>query len=181
MNWLERAQRELSEACQNRPANTAIRKIGNFKNGGTCTANSDERNLTAVMAVPNREICEKSKGPLAAAPAELKDCRTVAAASVPEPYLDGWARLQSQRPASIPEFQWRQALNAAGRFLDEWGTLAETFDWSPGDLFDVPRDGRPGGLAWFLIGETVRALGPDHAITTSGRVFDRRQGGSHVG
>jgi hypothetical protein len=160
MNWLERARREIA------------------KYASTSAANSAERNLMAVLAVPNPEICEKSKG-TDGAPAELEERQALAAGSVPEPYLDGWSRLQLQRPAAIPGDHWRQAVDAAGRFLDEWGNLAEIFRWSPDDLFNVPRDGRPGGLVWFLQGETVRALGPDHAITMSERVFDRMQRGSH--
>jgi hypothetical protein len=176
MNWLERAQREISEIHQKRPADTAIRKVGNLKNNGTRTAVTAERNLTAVMAVPDPEICEKSKVAASGATAKLEECQTLYLGSVPGPYRDGWARLQGQRPAGIPEIQRRQTVDAAGRFLDEWGSLAETFGWLPGDLFDVPHDGRAGGLAWFLMGERVRALGPEHAITLSGRVFDRRQG-----
>ena len=61
--------------------------------------------------------------------------------------------------------EWRRAIDAAGRFLDAWGT--------PGELFDVPRHGDRCGLIWFLGGETVRALGPAHAITESGRNFLR--------
>jgi hypothetical protein len=30
-----------------------------------------------------------------------------------------------------------------------------------------------GALAWFCAGERVRALGPDNAITASGRIFAR--------
>jgi hypothetical protein len=52
MNWLERARREISEIHQKRPANTAIRKVGNLKNNGTRTAVTAERNLTAATAVP---------------------------------------------------------------------------------------------------------------------------------
>jgi hypothetical protein len=51
---------------------------------------------------------------------------------------------------------------ATGRFLDQWGSMAAEFQWSPGDLFDVPRDGR-SGLAWWLQGKTVNAFGPEHA------------------
>ena len=155
MNWLERAQREISEIHQKCPADTAVRKIGGFKNGAPCTANSAERNLTAVLAVPNLEICEKSKG-TGDAPAELEERQALAADRVPERYLDGWSRLQGRRPATVPALQWCQAVDGVGQFLDEWGSLAETFAWSPGDLFDVPRSGRQGGLAWFLRGERVR-------------------------
>jgi hypothetical protein len=35
----------------------------------------------------------------------------------------------------------------AGRFLHQWGKLADSFGWLPGDLFDVLRNGAMG-LAW---------------------------------
>jgi hypothetical protein len=92
---------------------------------------------------------------------------------VPEPYLDIWARLQVQRPAAVSDVEWRLAVIDAGLFLDRWGRLAFEFQWLPGDLFDMPRDGSPGGLVWSLNGEPVRALGPEHAVSESGRVFDR--------
>ena len=56
-----------------------------------------------------------------------------------------------------------------------WSSLALEFDWTTGHLFDVPRDGSPGGLVWFLVGDTVRALGPTHATTESGRDFLREK------
>ena len=51
--------------------------------------------------------------------------------------------------------------------------LFAQFDWTPGDIFDVPHDSAAGGLVWFLNGEAVRSVGPEHAVTKSGRVFDR--------
>jgi hypothetical protein len=45
--------------------------------------------------------------------------------------------------------------------------------WTAGELFDVPRDGRPGGLIWFIQGERIEAFGPQHARTDGGRTFDR--------
>ena len=45
--------------------------------------------------------------------------------------------------------------------------LALDFGWRSDDIF-----GRTG-LAWFCAGERVRALGPDNAITKSGRIFTR--------
>jgi hypothetical protein len=49
-----------------------------------------------------------------------------------------------------------------GRFLGQLGELAGNFGWSPGDLFDVPRDGAMG-VVWWLKGTAVTALGPEHA------------------
>ena len=106
--------------------------------------------------------------------------------SVPERYLDAWARLQCQKPTRVSDAEWRQAIDDAGRFLDQWGSLAVQFGWRPSDLFDIPGDGKPAvpaknaqtefscGLAWFLKGERVRGLGPEHAALGDGtRVFDR--------
>jgi hypothetical protein len=36
-------------------------------------------------------------------------------------------------------------------------------------LFDLPRDGRPGGLVWQLTGERVEALGVNHARLSDGQ------------
>lgn len=104
---------------------------------------------------------------------ELEERKGMAADSVPEPYLDAWARLQCQKPMRVSDADWRQAIDDAGRFLDQWGSLAVELQWTPADLFDVPRDGGPGGLVWWLAGEAVRALGPEHAVTTCDRVWRR--------
>jgi hypothetical protein len=78
---------------------------------------------------------------------------------VPPAYADTWAALQSRKPERVSEAEWLLAVNDAGRFLDEWAGLALDFGWRPDDIFG------PGGLGWFCIGERVRALGPDNAIT----------------
>ena len=93
-------------------------------------------------------------------------------ASVREPYRDAFARLKCQRPIGVGEAARLRAIDDAGRFVDQWASLAVEFGWKPGDLFDVPREGK-SGLVWHLAGETVRSIGPDGAFTTSGRVFDR--------
>ena len=94
--------------------------------------------------------------------AEIEERKGMASDSVPEPYLDAWARFQLQCPGGVTEQAWRQAIDDAGRFLDQWGKLADSFGWTPGNLFDVPRDGAMG-LAWWLKGRAVTALGPEHA------------------
>jgi hypothetical protein len=104
------------------------------------------------------------EGPVDAQPqpveTELEERKGMAMAGVPEPYLDTWARLQCHPPMGAPNEEWRQAIDDAGRFLDQWGSRAVEFGWTAGDLFDVPRDGKPGGLVWFLGGESVQAIGP---------------------
>ena len=106
--------------------------------------------------------------------AELEERKGIAMGSVPEPYLDAWARLQVQKPWAVFDAGWRQAIDDAGRFLDQWGSMAAEFQWTAGDLFDVPRDNGTCGLVWFLKGERVRGLGPEHAVVgNSERVFDK--------
>jgi hypothetical protein len=90
---------------------------------------------------------------------------------VPLAYAEAWARLQVQKPSHLSEPIWRRALDDAGCVLDEWGALAFEFGWWPNDIF-----GRRG-LAFFCAGERVRALGPNHAVTVSGRTFLRRTSG----
>jgi hypothetical protein len=91
--------------------------------------------------------------------AGIEERKGMASDSVPEPYLDAWARLQCQKPMRVSDAEWRQAIGDAGRFLDQWGSLAVEFGWSPGDLFDAPRDDSPGGLVWFIQGECIEAIG----------------------
>ena len=86
---------------------------------------------------------------------------------VPPAYADAWAAFQTRKPGHVAEAEWFRAVDDAGRFLDEWAGLALDFGWRPPDIFG------PGGLAWFCAGERVRALGPDNAITASGRIFAR--------
>jgi hypothetical protein len=77
---------------------------------------------------------------------------------VPRVYADAFSGLQLQQPNSVGEAAWERAVYDAGLFFDQWGSLAVEFQWTLGDLFDVPHDAKTGGLIWFLQGETVRAL-----------------------
>ena len=90
---------------------------------------------------------------------------------VPLPYADAWAAFQMRKPVHVAEAEWFRAVDDAGRFLDEWAGLALDFGWQPSDIF-----GRTG-IAWFCNGEQVRAVGPDNAVTKSGRIFTRQHAG----
>jgi hypothetical protein len=92
---------------------------------------------------------------------------------VPAVYADAWARMNCRKPYGVTEAEWRQALDDGGQFLGGWWGLAVEFEWTPGDLFDVPSDGTAGGLIWWISGEAVRSLGGDCAFAASGRIFDR--------
>jgi hypothetical protein len=79
------------------------------------------------------------------------------------------AAFKEARPYGVTRFRHDQACWAAEMFLNECGSLAIAFEWSAGDTFDHPR-----GLAYWLGTEIVTALGPGHAVTETGRVFDRQ-------
>ena len=108
-------------------------------------------------------------------PARIEERASLAAERVPGCYLGAWARLQCQRPSNATEEAWRRAIQDAGRFLDAWGADAETMQWTPGELVDAPRNGRPGGLVWQLKGELVQALGEHRARLASGRTIVRSE------
>ena len=111
--------------------------------------------------------------PLAPDRDAIEERAGLAADSVPACYLDAWARLNHQKPARVSEPEWRLVLDEGGRFLDAWGAEAATMRWTAGELFDVPRDGRPGGIVWQLKGERVDALGEDRARLEVGRTIKR--------
>jgi hypothetical protein len=136
--------------------------------------------MAAVVAVPAVEggaVATGAEGPsdsVAEADA-VEERAAMAADSVPAIYLDAWARLQVQRPLSVTEDDWRSAVDDAGLFLDAWSEHAASMGWDTCDLFDVPRQGRSGGLIWQLRRERVDALGEDHARTAAGQIIERRR------
>ena len=89
----------------------------------------------------------------------------------PAPYVDTFARLSHQKPFAVSAEEWACAVNNAGLFLDAWGALTAELKWMAADLFDVPRDDRPGGLVWRLNGERVDMLGAGHARLSDGRMI----------
>jgi hypothetical protein len=103
----------------------------------------------------------------------IEERAALAADRVPACYLDAWARLNHQKPANVSEAEWRLALDDGGRFLDAWGADAARMRWTAGELFDVPRGGRPGGLVWQLKGGRADALGEDRVGLADGRTIKR--------
>jgi hypothetical protein len=90
-------------------------------------------------------------------------------ARVPDLYQDAWMQLQVQKPRGVSNTKWRWAIEDAGLFLDQWGSLAVEYGWTPGDLFDVP-----GGVVWWLRCRTVNAISPECVVLGNGdRVFDK--------
>ena len=91
----------------------------------------------------------------------IEERAAIISETCPAPYADTFARLSHQKPFAVSREEWQCAVNNTGLFLDAWGPLAVELLWTAADLFDVPRDGRPGGLVWRLKGERVETLGKD--------------------
>jgi len=100
--------------------------------------------------------------------AEIDEWAGLAADRMAPVYLDAWARLNCQKPASVSEAEWRLALDDGGRFLDAWGNEAAEAEWTPGELFDVT-----AGLIWRVAGERVEAIGAEHVRLGDGRTIAR--------
>jgi hypothetical protein len=150
---------ELADPVHTPPNNAIERQqdclADNGENGGLCEKSHDSEILMGQAST-----------------AVLVDGGALAADRARICYLDAWARLQVQPPLLLAESDWRRAIDDAGRFLDTWGADAAAMQWSMAELFDAPREGRPGGLIWRLNGERVEALGADCARLSDGRMID---------
>jgi hypothetical protein len=163
-----RAAANLAPLCDNRDFATSPADCRNVATVARRDALADGGNCrnVAIVATPLDHLDADDE------PA-IEERAGLAADRVPAVYLDAWARLQCQRPHSVADAEWRLAINDAGLFLDAWGADAAAMQWSAGELFDLPRAGRPGGLVWQLNGKGIDALGPDHVRTNDGRVILR--------
>ena len=73
-----------------------------------------------------------------------------------------------------PSARSREGLNDGHRRTSAGEHERQAAARAAGELFDVPRDGRPGGLVWQLKGERVGTLGEDRARLTHGRMIKRQ-------
>jgi hypothetical protein len=163
-----------SDKCRfgNPPQESNSQRLGIRLSGGNLALKSAARppdDLLARIKAHKKNIIAilKQEAAVTAPPepddAGIEERIGMAADSVPEPYLDAWTQLQVQKPFAASDAGWRQVIDDAGRFLDQWGNMAAELQWTAGDLFDVPRLDGACGLVWWLKGRTVSALGPEHA------------------
>ena len=129
---------------------------------------------TAIAQPQEPQQPQGASIPTGAAPAdEIEERVALAADCVPTVYLDAWARLQCQRPLTVLEDDWRRAMNDAGLFLDEWGREAAKWRWTADELFDVPRDGRPGDSFGSFKASESKLSARNMRGRDGGRTFDR--------
>ncbi|MEO8926405.1 MAG: hypothetical protein ABI306_04505 [Caulobacteraceae bacterium] len=147
--WLER-NRPCNSPC-NRPENRATRPATDGFPGAT-------------VADPAERFAERA--------AIIQE-----GAGVPAAWADGFARLEALPvPRGVDSAAWLAMMDAAGRFLDQWGGKAAALGWSAGELFgldpDAPlnrRDKR--GAAFYLVGAEVLAVtGEAITLRTGGAV-----------
>ncbi len=128
------------------------------------TPENDKRgNRTAEVCAANLLASEKEDADA------VEERAGLAADRVPFVYLDAWARMNCQKPASVSETEWRRALDDSGQFLDAWGNEAAKMGWTPGELFNVT-----AGLVWRLAGERVEAIANERARLSEGRAITGR-------
>ncbi len=86
---------------------------------------------------------------------------------IPEAYASAFAQLQIAQPIGVSQPQWLRAIDDAGRFLDQWGSVAEKLQWLAQDIFKkpaaptattLPVDLGTVGLCWVIDGQNVVAL-----------------------
>jgi hypothetical protein len=87
---------------------------------------------------------------------------------VPSRYEPGWRALLAGCPSWAAPLQWEMAIFSLRDLFAEWGAELCRLNWRPEDIFD-----RWHGIAWFLRGQHVTAVGPRHAFLEDGRVFER--------
>ena len=84
-----------------------------------------------------------------------------------------FAELQAGASQGTADSIQEQARADSATFMRQWQTEAIILGWPAKDLFAAPAPAERGGLVYWLRGEGVRALGPEHAISWYERVFDR--------
>lgn len=122
------------------------------------TFKTPEIEVSRVLSVPPPSVSDFSRGSSAPERAAILEHDS----GLPRHYADAFADMQNHRPEVVTEERWRQAIDDAGRFLDQWGEKATAFGWPASDLFDHAEHGAHG-LLWELDGRPVLALTADGA------------------
>ena len=90
---------------------------------------------------------------------------------VPERYQAAWRSLLIPVSCLGWAFRVEAAKPDAAILFSDFGRLLGEYQWPPSDVFDVPHDGKSGGLVWFIKGSPVTAIGHSMAQTQDGRIW----------
>jgi hypothetical protein len=83
-------------------------------------------------------------------------------------YAPPFEALCAQCPSGVDGWTWWAAAFDAASTLSFWGMELARLGWTSADLFAAP-----DGLAWWLKGDSIAAIGPRRVFTKSGRMFER--------
>jgi len=83
-----------------------------------------------------------------------------------------FAEHQAGAGHGTPDSVQEQARTDSATFMRQWQTEAIILGCPAKDLFAAPAPAERGGLVHWLRGEGVRAFGPEHAVSWSGRIFE---------
>ncbi|MGI8839893.1 MAG: hypothetical protein ACR2F8_03770 [Caulobacteraceae bacterium] len=98
-------------------------------------------------------------------------------AGVPAEWADGFAALDAMPvPRGVGEAAWRAMLDAAGRFLDAWGSRCAALGWTADELLGLDADApmnrldRRGAAFLIMEGEVLAVTGEAITIRMGGAV-----------
>ncbi|MBV9995537.1 MAG: hypothetical protein JO127_10015 [Caulobacteraceae bacterium] len=100
-------------------------------------------------------------------------------AKVPQEWAIGFAELARRPvPRGVDADAWLAMMNAAGRFLDQWGGKAAALGWTAAELFGLHPEAPirrmdHRGRAFFLVGAEVLAIDADAITVRVGRSTNR--------
>lgn len=77
----------------------------------------------------------------------------------PRPWAEAMARLECTLWPSEQDERWRQVLDDAGRFLDQWREPAERLGWKPRQVLDPQ-----SGIIWHVQGDSIETVNSGHVI-----------------
>jgi hypothetical protein len=121
------------------------------------------------LSLPRPKVPDATTGGPWTEPAITKDPH-FGVDKVPSRYEPSWRQLLATCPSWATEQQCTAAIFGCRDLFGEWGAELLRLDWRAEDIFDRWR-----GLAWFLKGTSVMAIGPCHAFLHDGRIFERRR------
>ena len=87
--------------------------------------------------------------------------------------FEAYAVLQSGLDGRPPSELLDRARADSTRFMRAWETEAIILGWPAEAIFAPPTAPSGSGLVYWLGGEPLRSFGPEHAVSESGRIFDR--------
>jgi hypothetical protein len=101
----------------------------------------------------------------AAAPADFEETAAVLEydGALPRPWAEAFARFQCEPRPDVPEGLCHQAIDDAGRLLDDHRQALDRFSWRPPDLFGE------NGIAWRLCGSDSLEVTADAIVLVDGR------------